>query len=219
MDAVDAQKREAHRALGRHIETFSHLMFQMRLLMNMRLTMPAYDINLGELVLGQVTAGLIADSFFGMCRYLGKLDDAEKNIANQLHNEVIEAIKERNNIVHGDWFTTPEWSPPVEPDAAQLVRYYPSNRDGLFERIEPYTAEKLDAMSDRIFALRVHLSDFGRCALGLAMLKADGTIAEPGAYRVGDILKAENVPRSGKGGAVARTGPRAAEVAEGPVYT
>ena len=219
MDAIERQKREAHRALGRYVETFSHLIFQMRLLMNMRLTMPAYDINLGELAFGQVTAGLIANSFFGMCRYLGKLDDAEKNVANQLHNEVNEAITERNKIVHGDWFTTPEWTPPAEPDAAQLVRYYPSDRAGLFERIEPYTAEKLDTMSDRIFALRVLLSDFGRCALGLGMLKADGTGAEPGAYRVGDILKAENVSKGGKGGTVARTGPHAAEVAEGPVYT
>jgi hypothetical protein len=216
---AEKQKRETHRALGRYVETFSHLIFQMRWLTAAKIAQPGADLRVGDLALGHGGAQHIADAFFGICRHVGNLDDAERNIANQLQTEVSEKVTERNKILHGDWWTTSGSGSLEDPHAAQLVRFYPQARDGEFERVEHYTPKQLDAISDRIFALRVLLSDFGRCALGLPMLKSDLFVAPPGEYRVRDILKAENLPKNGKGGTVARTGPRADEVAEGPVYT
>jgi hypothetical protein len=219
---LERQKREMHRALGRYVETFSHLIFQMRWLLSAKLADMggSQDLHVGDLLLGHGSAQHVADAFFGMCRYCGLLDSAETNIANQLQNEVGEKITERNKLMHGDWWTTARAHPFVGEQAAQLVRFYPNKRAGDFEQVSVYRPEDLDAVSDRIFALRLLLTDFGRCALGLVMLRSDLlTVAGPGEYHVRDILIAENAPKGGHGGTVVRKGPRAGDVAEGPVYS
>jgi hypothetical protein len=200
----------AHRAIGRYVVTFSQLIYEMRRMAGDALTS---DRKAAELAFGQATAQQIADSFFGMCRYRGGLDSGELNIANQLQTEVGEKVTERNKIMHGDWWVGGELGGVRKMlELARLVRVYPNRRTGDFQRIEYYSIGDLDTISDRVVVLRLLVSRFGGCALALSMRRADNTESSPGEYRVSDILVAESVPSSGKGGSVVHAGTRAKEL-------
>lgn len=209
-DEITRAVDSGYRAIGRWVVEFSRLIGGMRANMEERLRRPDDESTLVTLAFGASTAGEISDSFFAMCRVVGELEDAEKNIANQLQNEVDETIRTRNKIAHGDWLV----GVPHDPDdAAQtyLVRVQPNLREAPHRKVEALTAKDLDKRSDRISALCGLTFPFGLLALRLPILTFGG-LAKPGTYRVRDVLVAENVPKSGKGGQVVKSGPRASEL-------
>jgi hypothetical protein len=199
---------DGYRAIGRWVVVFSRLIGGMRQNMENRLRQTGDNQHLPSLAFAGAQAGQIADSFFGMCRLLGDLDDAETNIANQLQGEngVRGEIERRNKIAHGDWMI----GRGNEPNTVQtyLIKVYPKEPH---RRIETYSAEDLDRLSDRLHALGRMVWLFGQLALGLPIFTVRG-VAEAGLYRVSDVLIAENVPKNGKGGRVVIAGPRASEI-------
>lgn len=216
-DEWERQRDAAYRAIGRYMVAFSHLVYLLRYMVVWRLTSPDPDLYLGELVIGLATAQPISDSFFAMCRYLGELDESEQNIANQLQTDVNGKIATRNKIAHGDWWVGELAERDAQTiDAAELVRVHPSARSGDFRKVERYSADDLDAESERLFELGKLLADFGFCALQLPMRIIDHQPLQRGSYRVSDVLVAENVPRSGKGGTITRGGPRSADIQQAP---
>jgi hypothetical protein len=197
---------DGYRAIGRWVVEFSRLIGGMRANLENHLRKPDENPEVVGVVFGDAAARQISDAFFAICRLLGELDDPEENIAKQLQKEVGEEITMRNKIAHGDWII----GKGIEEQTAQtyLVRVFAK---APHRRVECLTSRDLDDRSDRLYALRRMVYIFGELALRLPILTVNG-LSHPGAYRISDVLIAENVPRSGKGGQVVMAGPRASEL-------
>lgn len=212
---TDAEERVAeweddgYRAIGRWLVQFSRLIGAMRANMENRVRRGEDSPELAMLPFAGVPAGLISDSFFGMCRLVGELTDPEENIANQLQKAVGIEIQTRNKIAHGDWLIGQGPEHGEDPTIhAYLMRTYAT---APHYRVETFTARDLDKRSRRLQVLGRMVWIFGAVTLGSPLLTVNG-LAEPGTYRVSDVLIAENVPKSGKGGQVLLGGSRASEL-------
>jgi hypothetical protein len=125
----------AYGAIGRYVVTFSHLVYAMRSCIENRLTGGPNGYHLVRLAIGEATASPLADSFFGMCSELARLeDDEDRKIAKTLKTNVSDEIKRRNDIAHGDWWPgivegSPKDRPALSPAArtqGQLHRERPA---------------------------------------------------------------------------------------------
>lgn len=200
------ERDDAYRAIGRYVVEFSRLIHHMRTVVVRRLSPPDHPL-LAELALGQSFASNISDGFFAICRELGELDTDEAQIAHILQRDVIDEIKWRNDLAHGDWevglvrgsalrlgpdggIVDPEPLPP------RLYRVKPQKKTGHSER-KTMTVQELDARSDALWELAQHTAELGAICL------SDVTLflyEEP--VRVNDIFRVID-------GRVERSGPKA----------
>lgn len=205
-----AEVNEAHRAVGRYVVEFSLLVSRMRTLAGERLR-GGEDCDelappLAELMLGEMSAGLVANGFFGMCHYVGDFEKPEKDVAIALHKAVGTTTRKRNDVAHGDWFIgSTIGGEGVQPPF--LLRIRPELGTGA-ESFKEYKASDLDERSDRIIDLTRDVHDFGCLALGLPVLdlaKPQGEQVCRGRFRVRDVFETA-------GSKVVRTGPIAARL-------
>ena len=154
---VTVSKNEGFRALGRYVYEFSQMVAAMQGSMVFHLQHPGKPPMLAWIALGTATARDIADMFFAMGRELVELAEDEKKTVAKLYKEVVEEIKFRNTVAHGDWqigwysHTGGEAEPvPLPPTVSRIL---PSRMKG------PYKAEvpDLDAHSDCVEELRSYL--------------------------------------------------------------
>jgi hypothetical protein len=195
---------------------------RMRQMMGQRLTIGRDPIELGELAFAAAMGQQIADSFFSMCRFDGKLDDDEQGVANILRDAVNEQIKYRNYFAHGDWWIGYD---PTAGAAPELIRVTPRSRRGDFAVLETYPPDKLDPRSEQIAGLIEDITEFGALALGLPMVVpapedlAGWTISQERLYRVRDVF-AFHPGKSGRHKQPAtftRDGPRTNEIRRTPI--
>lgn len=211
-----ADINEAHRAIGRYFVTFSRLVAHMRGLMSQRLVIESKDkVELAELAFGQAEAQRIADSFFAMCRYDGDLSESEKGVCDLLCNAVDEQIKWRNTLAHGDWWISPEFGDPANPE---LIRMKPKKRQGIPAELSRHPPKEMDEHSDVLWRLILDVMEFGMLALGLRIVSRSesGVMRAPRReYRVEDVFTYTPPRNSGKKprkATFARNGPKANEV-------
>lgn len=100
----DQERDDAYRAIGRYVATFSELVRMMREMVCQYVAKGVTEMHISSLLLGEATAQVIANAFFGMCMRMGDLDDDEQKVASALANEVDATIKTRNDVAHGDWW-------------------------------------------------------------------------------------------------------------------
>jgi hypothetical protein len=205
----DADAKDSYRAIGLYVVRFSRLVMRMRLMMGMRLTIGRDPLELFELAIAGAMAQQIADSFFSMCRFDGKLDDDELGVANVLRDAVNEQITHRNRFAHGDWWIGFD---PAAGAAPELVRVTPKVRKGDFADLTTHPPDKLDQRSRQVEELVDDITEFGMLALGIPVgLPATELNRE---YRVRDVFTVH----PGKSGrhkqpaTFTRDGPRADEL-------
>jgi len=205
----DADVNDSYRAIGLYFVRFSRLVMRMRLLMGLRLTIGRDPLELVELAFAGAMAQQIADSFFSMCRFDAKLDDAELGVANVLRDAVNEQITHRNRFAHGDWWIGYD---PAGGSAPELVRVTPKVRRGNFADLTTHPPDKLDQRSLQVEELVDDVTQFGMLALGIPMGRAATELNRE--YRVRDVYTF----RPGKSGrhkqnaTFTRDGPRAEEM-------
>jgi hypothetical protein len=186
-----AQANEAYRAIGRYLYCFSRLVFHMRQgIVGALGAGSTTKRQIGEIAMSSSTAQPIADAFFAICRQFGGLEVAEEAVANILSRQVNEAIVERNNIVHGDWWIGFASQDATEMDDPVLLRISAARKQGPFVRRE-LGPTQLDAMSDNLTALRHLVAEFGDLTIGIRRVHEG--------ERVSDflIVDAKEVRRSG----------------------
>lgn len=123
---------------------FSYLVSEMRAGIESRFDS---DLEIAQLALGEAFASQITNAFFAICEHSVELDDEEQQVAIRLKKEVNDAIKERNDIAHGDWHVN-SWRKP-EP---HMVRTKPGRKAGAaVEKTRP--VEELEELSDTLEAL------------------------------------------------------------------
>jgi hypothetical protein len=188
--ASEQDKREIHRAVGRWIVEFSRLIFRMRLGI-IRYVTPEGDQTGATLALGEATARQIADAFFAICAHATPPDANEKKIATRLRNDVNEQIRRRNDFTHGDWWVGARL-PSGEVDDTFLHRVKPGRASGAAS-IDELSAEKLDELSDALYELWQHVTEFGEICLHQSQVPQ-----AMGEYiRVGDISRLKRVASFG----------------------
>ena len=191
---------DMHRAVGRYIVEFSRLMFHMKSVMILRLSLavqPAHQADqqqLAQFAFGEAMAAQIANGFFGMCRFETEFDPDEKKVYTSFRNAVSDAIEKRNYFAHGDWWVG--WG---DATRSHVSRLRPVRAAGAHEGTQVSAAE-LDEESDSLIQLRHLLVEFGNLCLlnSIYVEPAEGETA-----RVRDIFVVE-------GGKVVRNGPKAA---------
>lgn len=173
-DAFDreakAKRDDAHRALGRYMIEFSQLIATMRKLVVQRLTHPDDPELLAELPLGEATASIISNAFFGSCELLTEHDEVEQNSRKRLRRDVSTAIEVRNDLSHGDWYVGRVSSNRVIRDT-WLERIRPARGAGPQVSL-PATAESLDAQSDSLERLHRLVNHYGQVCFGVHHLQA-----------------------------------------------
>jgi hypothetical protein len=207
---------DAHRAIGRYVVEFSHLVSCMRCMIGDRLVVGTSDahlddadfereIELADLVLGEASAQAIANVLFGMCRVAADLDDGERKIASVLSEAVNRTIEQRNDIAHGDWMVGALTAGGESVIAPRLVRIRPARKKEM-TKVSVYAPEDLDKVSAAVRELSERVVDFGNLCLGI--LVAQQGSADPAAVpRVRDVLVNKN-------GQVLREGPMAGVVGQ-----
>jgi hypothetical protein len=181
------QVQEVHRAIGRYVVAFSYLVAEMRAGIESRFDS---DSEIAQLALGEAFASQITNAFFAICEYSVELDDEERQVAIRLKKEVNDAIKERNDIAHGDWHIN-SWRKP-EP---HMVRTKPGRRTGAaVEWARP--VEELDELSDA-------LEDLAETVIEFALLCFD---IHPHADSVEGEIRVRDIFRFQKSKGVLRTG-------------
>jgi hypothetical protein len=164
------QKDDAYRALGRYIAEFSRLIYNMRDAIEQRLTRPEDPPLLLPLVFSGAPAAAIANTFFGMCKMLGDLDNDEAAIHKRLFEEVVfKVIPERNNLAHGDWWIGWTAANADEIDTPAYTRAIAREGEGM--AWTHISVEKLDAQSDRLIELRNLVTEFGLICFGRHILQ------------------------------------------------
>jgi hypothetical protein len=183
-----AQREEGYRAIGRFVAVFSQLIVEMRTLMLLRLQRRGDPPRLISLPFGGVTAEPITNAFFAMCRMLMDHEKDELETAAKLRTEVMEAIKLRNGVVHGDWYvgygSIPVGNPPqlVEPWAERTT---PSRTTDPFKPV----AVDLDGESDAMERLALLVVEYGRVCFGRHYLQRAGR----GGVRVREVVAIRKV--------------------------
>lgn len=168
---------EVHRAIGRYVVAFSYLVSEMRSGIENRLE--GSDPMIAKLALGEAFASQIANAFFAICERETDLDDEEQQVAIRLKQEVNDAIKDRNDIAHGDWRIN-VWGRP-EP---HMTRIKPGRKAGpAVEKARPF--EELEALSEALEALAETVIEFAHLCFGI----------HPSAEEVGGTIRVRDVYR------------------------
>ena len=176
-------------------------------------------MHISSLLLGEATAQVIANAFFGVCRRRGELDRDENAVSRVLRKTVAETIQTRNDIAHGDWQignVRVGRSGDVTPLPPRLVRILPTRTEGPFRTVDLSVGE-IDKLADKIEYLHVLIQDFGHLALKLPVFNftsGTGSVVSTGEFRVRDVLTA-TAGRQNSAAQVLRNGPRAEEVFAG----
>ncbi len=222
---VDEELDDAFRAIGRYVVEFSQLLREMREMVAWYVAGGLVDSDIPNMLLGEATAQVISNAFFGMCRMASELDEKEKKVASTLRNELTKAIEARNDIAHGDWWVgmwefrnarpggkleTPKRLDP------RLVRTLPARSEGPQKVLSLSTAD-LDAMTNRLLELTTLIVEYGKLALQLpvhGLRENDESYPSVKEFRVRDVLV---VTGGGRGknstpARVVREGPLAARV-------
>lgn len=167
---------------------FSYLVAEMRAGIESRFDT---DFEIAQLALGEAFASQITNAFFAICEHSVELDDEERQVAIRLKNEVNDAIKERNDIAHGDWHVN-SWRKP----GPHMVRTKPGRKAGAaVEKARP--VEELDELSDALEDLAETVIEFALLCFGIHP-HAD---AVEGEVRVRDVYrfqKSKGVLRTGR---------------------
>jgi hypothetical protein len=221
-DESGQEQDEAHRAIGRYVVVFSEMVKLMREMATEYVAKGIADMHVASLLIGEATAQPVANAFFGMCRYVGDLDEDETKVCSVLQKQVQAVIETRNDIAHGDWeigsvmFWASGESRALPP---RLLRILPKRSDGPYKQVE-MTVETIDKLSDQVEERFSSLEEFGKLALRLPVFKReDGTShVSVGEYRVRDVLAVIGGTKKGPPAAVARKGPHAATIIGG-TYT
>ena len=158
-DPHDPEHDEAYRALGRWFFEFSRLMYHMRVVIERCLS--GKHPQAAQLALGEATAAQISNSFFGICRALGDLDDEDEvPVAAALQKAVRNHIEDRNDYAHGDWWIGFGRTPEGSMSDPFVRRIKPHKVAGpLSEKELP--VDKLDAESDSMWELLQQVAEFG----------------------------------------------------------
>jgi hypothetical protein len=182
-----AEATAVYRAIGRYMVAFSYLVSEMRAGIETRFDS---DSEIARLALGEAFVSQIANAFFAICEYSVELDDEEQQVAIRLKKEVNDAIKDRNDIAHGDWHIR-SWRRP-EP---HMVRTKPGRRAGaVVEKARP--VEELEELSDALEDLAETVIEFALLCFAIHP-NADQIEGE---VRVRDIYRFRNhrVVRQGR---------------------
>lgn len=145
-----ARENDAYRAIGRYVVEFSRLIFFMRLTIIRQLMVDngrVVDGSVPELVLGEAYADQLTNAFFAICQHVADLDDEETGVATRLKTEVKKAIKDRNDLAHGDWW--------INESGPRLSRIKPGRKQGAeISKLLPVT--EIDDRSDALRGLNLN---------------------------------------------------------------
>ncbi len=120
--------------------------------------------------MGEGYANQIANAYFAICEHLTDLDDEEKQVAVRLKKEVVDTIKERNDLAHGDWLIGLSGVTFGSGDDPRLLRTKPGRRAGAWvEMVRP--VHEIDAAAEKVIYLDGDVGEFGWLCLGLHPLK------------------------------------------------
>jgi hypothetical protein len=148
---------ETHRAIGRYVVAFSYLIYEMREAIQYRLR--GDDRVSAQLAMGEAFASQITNAFFAICEHVTDLDDEERQVAIRLKKEVSDAIKDRNDIAHGDWKLRHLGLP-----GPHMLRTKPGRRAGwLVEKTRP--VEELEELSGALEDLAETVIEFALLCL------------------------------------------------------
>ena len=180
-----------YRAIGRYVYEFSRMIFIMRLQMEAVLNPKDEPELIAEVALGTLTAEPITRAFFKMCEMRGHLDEDECEISRHLREKVLYRVRQRNDLLHGDWFVG---SVALERDDGTVSyswtrRIKPSNRDGARSHTD-WPPSTLEHEADEIVELRQMVAEFGTVALRLVNIESiyvGGDPEPPEELRVRDL--------------------------------
>jgi hypothetical protein len=173
-EEVERHRDEGYRKLGRYIAVFSEMIGEMQLRMVMHLHHPSNHPLVAWIPFGGATARDITDQFFAMASLVSKHDENEAATAAKLKSDVLDEIKRRNDVAHGEWFIG-YWSTTGGVEGAQAappdaMRIKPERKAGILDNIE----EDLDERSDAVERLRDMLRDYGKaCFMPLGLHVSD----------------------------------------------
>lgn len=154
----DSRWWQAQYEIGRTVVAFSYLVYGMRREIETRLE---DEPKLSSLALGEATASQIANAFFAICEDVADLDDEETQVAIRLKNEVNDAIRERNDFAHGDWF---HQTGPEGVRGFRLQRTKPGRKAGPFVS-EMRLPDDLEKVATDLEELTDYVAEFGQLCL------------------------------------------------------
>jgi hypothetical protein len=187
------EEDDTYRAIGRYIVAFSHLIAEMRISIESQFVTWEAEPERIELVLGEAPADQITNAFFAVCEHTVNLDDEERKVATHLKTEVRNAIRDRNDVAHGDWATDFDSGHPV------ILRTKPGRRAG--PRVHKVRSiQQLNAMADALAKLTDTVREFAWLTLGGHPLeepiganrKEDPDYGEASEIRVREIFRFRN---------------------------
>ena len=131
---------ETYHAIGRFVVDFGYMVSEMQHHLANRLVSERLHA-LPWIVMGEMTAGPIANSFFGACRAAANsnesasagLDNRDEQVVKILAKAVQDAIKFRNDVAHGDWDLTAWQFARAPVGHSELIRLRPSRKQGHVE--------------------------------------------------------------------------------------
>lgn len=202
MSTTDAERNDAYRAVGRYVVEFSRMIFHMRFNLERQADSKG-DTLVAPLLLGRASAQEVRRAFFGVCRSEANLDDSESKIADRLESGVERELKWRNKFAHGDWWVGFGRKEDGSGGDPMLGRPGAPNRGSEMQELP---ADKIDEISDRLYALRQQLGEFGDICLGTWPFqhKLDWTV------RVADVFTIN-------GATIVRDGPVAQAIGIGTI--
>jgi len=155
------------------------------------------DTLVAPLLLGRASAQEVRRAFFAVCRSKANLDSSESKIADRLESGVERELKWRNKFAHGDWWVGFGRKEDGSGGDPILGRPGALNRG---PEMQELPANTIDEISDRLYALRQQLGEFGDICLGTWPLqhKLNWTV------RVADIFTIDDT-RIVRDGPVAQT--------------
>lgn len=182
------ERDDAYRAVGRYVVEFSRMVFHMRLAVEEDFAGVANQ-KLAARILGRASPDVISREFFALCKESANLKGPEKEVAKRLEKGVRREVKRRNSFTHSDWWIG-------FGRQAGGTADNPTLSSAGFLALTEFSIPDLDMFSDRLYALRQYVAEFGDLCLGTWPVAAD---LDPPA-RVGDIFSIEE-------GEVRRNGP------------
>jgi hypothetical protein len=182
---------ETYRAIGHYVVQFAALIDVMRSELAEHLNGSEPQANpLPYIVMGEMTAQPIANSFFGACREVAELNAEDELVAKVLSSRVSAEIKVRNDIAHGDWTVNAWRFGRTPPGTSELHRLRPARKAGFIELIQ-VNAKELEARCNELEALASQVLEYSLLCFGV--LDWEG-------YRVSDVFTVEDkvVHRNGR---------------------
>ena len=166
MNQAKAQRQidNAHRALGHYIAEFSQLMALMRWCMASRLAgEPEREI--AEIPMGEMHPAQITGAFFQMCRQTNDLNDDEKKVEKWLRTRITEAIEDRNNYAHADWWIGLPGATRSKLSEPWTLRIKPRPSEDRAAKFAEVPTDELDKKAEELMDLLPLLQMFGLVCL------------------------------------------------------